>query len=211
MKITLKDILFIAILAVMAFFLLDGCEAKRALENETVSLASYKDSVHYYTSRNGELIATNKALVISNEEHVDGLKEELKNLKLKKAKVVVKYETVTQIQDVEIPIDIPCEDFSKEVYIDSTHYRMQLHLTRSQLKIRELSFPNNQTIAVAKKKEKWWKASEYSVVVKNSNPNVISVGLQSYTIEPEKEFYKKRWFWAAVGFLGGAYVGNQLK
>ena len=118
MKITLKDISFLVILATMAFFLFDGCEAKKKLAEQSIDILNYEDSVTYYKSRTGDLIASNEAMVISNVEQVKGLEEKLEDLKLKKAKVVVEYVTSTEIKEVEVAIDIPCEDFELPFEVD---------------------------------------------------------------------------------------------
>jgi len=208
---TVKDIMFTITLGVMALFVFDGCEAKRNLEKQSISLANYTDSVSIYKSKSGNLVSINEALIVSNESQVRGLEEKLEDLKLKKAKVAIEYKTEIEIKEVEVPIDIPCKDFILPIIVDSTYYNIKGLLTNKALKLNTISIPNEQFIAIANKREKWWKKSVYSVVVTNSNPYVTSLGLKSYTIEPEKEFYKKRWFWTAIGFAGGAYLTNQLK
>lgn len=211
MKITLKDISFLVILALMGFLLFDGCQAKNRYKRQAIESLNYTDSVSFYKSKSGDLIALNEALVVSSAEQVKGLEKELEDLKLKKPRTVIKYKTRTEIEEIEVPIEIPCEDFRLPFTVDSTYYNINGLLTKDALKFNSISIPNEQFIAVADKRDKWWKARKYSVVVKNSNPYVTSLGLQSYTIEPEKEFYKKRWFWTAIGFVGGTYVGKQLK
>ena len=211
MKLNLKDILFIVVITAMAFFLFDGCEAKRVLEKQSVSIANYEDTVAYYKSESGKQVVINKALEINSIKQIKGLEEALADLKVKKAKVAIKYETSVEIKEVEVPIEIPCEDFSLPFELDSTYYKIKGLLTNETLKFNTISIPNEQLIVVANKRKKWYKKSEYSVVVTNSNPYVTSVGLQAYTIEPEKELYKKRWFWAVLGFAGGIYVTNKLE
>lgn len=211
MKFELKDIVFLAILVVMAFFLFDGCQAKKSLEEQNQAILNYEDSVSFYKTKSGALVASNTALKINSAKQVAGLEKKIKDLKLRKPKVIIEYRNSVEIDSVEVPIEIPCEDFELPFEIDSNYYDIKGVLTNKALKFNSISIPNEQTIAVANKKEKWYKSSVYSVVVKNSNPYIQSTGLQSYTIKPETKFYEKKWFWAAIGFAGGLYVGNQTK
>jgi hypothetical protein len=210
MKLGIKDIAFLVTLATMAFFLFDGCQAKKKYEKQTIAVANYIDSVSFYKSKSGNQIAVNEALIVSSESQISGLEEELDDLKLKKPRTVIKYKTRTEIEEIEVPIEIPCEDFKLAFEVDSTYYNIKGLLTNDALNFNNISLPNEQSIYVADKREKWWKAKQYSVVVTNSNPHIASIGLESYTIEPEKEVYKKRWFWAAVGFAGGFIARNQI-
>jgi len=210
MKLTLKDIIFLVILATLAFFLFDGCQAKKKYEKQSIKVLNYEDTLSFYKSKSGDLIASNEALIVSSAEQVKGLEKELKELRLKKPRTVIKYKSKTEIEEVEVPIEIPCEDFKLKFEVDSTYYNIKGLLTEDALKFESISIPNSQSIIVADKREKWWKNKTYSVIVTNSNPFVTSVGLKSYTIEPEKEFYKKRWFWAALGFAGGVITSNQI-
>lgn len=210
MKLNLKDILFAAIVGVLLLFLVDGCDAKRKLERQSLEILNYEDSVSFYKSKTGDLIAYNTALKVSSAEQIKGLEKELKELKLKEPEVVIRYKSKTMIDSIAIPIEIPCEDFTKEIDVDSAHYKIAINLTNESLLFKSILIPNEQSIFVAKKKERWWKASEYSVVVKNSNPYMQSLGLQSYTIKPNDKFYEKKWFWTALGAAGGFYVGYKL-
>ena len=211
MKVDLKDILFIIVIIVMAFFLFDGCKAKKKLARQSIEIINYEDSVSYYKSKTGDLIGYNKALEVSSANQIKGLEKELTELKLKKPKVVIRYRNKIKIDSVKVPLEIPCEDFTREINVDSNYYKIVINLTNESLLFKSITIPNKQSIIVANKKEKWWKPSEYSVVVKNSNPNIESTGLQSYTIKPEKKLYEKKWFWITVGLTGGLYLGNKIR
>jgi len=210
MKFSLKDILFIVVLATMAFFLFDGCQAQRALEAQSIDIANYEDSVSYYKTKSGQLVVVNKALEINSISQIKGLEEELADLKVKKAKVAIKYTSSVEIKEIEIPIEIPCEDFSLPIELDSTYYSIKGLLTNKALKIDAVYIPNEQTIVVADKRDKWYKKRVYSVVVKNSNPYVRSLGLKAYTIEPEDKFYEKTWFLVATGFVAGVITYKKV-
>ena len=210
MNLNLKKVLLLAIIGMLVFFTLDGCNAKRTAKQQSITIAEYKDSVSFYKSESGELIAINTAIMVSSEKTIADLKKELEDLKLKNPEVVIKYRTNVRIDSILVSLDIPCEKFNKDYYIDSTNYKVCINLTDTSLLLRELVIPNNQTIAVGNVKQKWYKPTEYSVVVKNSNPHVESVGLKAYTIKPEKKIYEKNWVWLTLGVLGGGYLGHTL-
>jgi hypothetical protein len=147
---------------------------------------------------------------VTSASQVKGLEEELKDLRLKKPRTVIKWKTRIEIKEVEVLLDIPCEDFSLSFEVDSSYYNIKGLLTNKALKFNSVTIPNEQAIYVADLRKKWWKKKEYSVVVTNTNPYIESVGLTSYTIEPDKEFYKKKWFWTVVGFVGGVYIGSRV-
>jgi len=210
MSLNLKEILVLVVIGMLVFFTLDGCNAKRKVEQQAISIAEYKDSVSFYKSESGELIAINTAIMVSSEKTIADLKKELEALKLKNPEVVIKYKTNVKIDSITIKLDIPCEKFNKDYYIDSTNYKVCINLTDTSLLLKEITIPNSQTIAVGNVRQKWYKPSEYSVVVKNSNPHVESIGLTAYTIKPEKKIYEKNWLWLTIGVLGGGYLGYTL-
>lgn len=210
MNLNLREVLLLAVIGMLVFFTLDGCNAKRKVKQQSISIAEYKDSVSFYKSESGELIAINTAIMVSSEKTIADLKKELEDLKLKKPEVVIKYRTNVRIDSITIKLDIPCEKFSKDYYIDSTDYKVCINLSDTSLLLKEIVIPNSQTIAVGNVRQKWYKPTEYSVVVKNSNPYVESVGLKAYTIKPEKKIYEKNWVWLTIGVLGGGYLGYTL-
>lgn len=210
MNLNLKEVLLLAIIGMLVFFTLDGCNAKRTAKQQSITIAEYKDSVSFYKSESGELIAINTAIMVSSEKTIADLKKELNDLKLKNPEVVIKYRTNVRIDSILVSLDIPCEKFNRDYYIDSTNYKVCINLTDTSLLLREIVIPNSQTIAVGNVKQKWYKPTEYSVVVKNSNPHVESVGLKAYTIKPEKKIYEKNWVWLTLGVLGGGYLVHTL-
>jgi hypothetical protein len=210
MKVTLKDIVLGLTIAIMAFIIFDGCESRKKIVRQNIELLDQVDSVSFYKSKSDELIASNEALVITSVNQIEGLEKELNDLKLKKPRTVIKVNTVAEIKEVEVLIDVPCEDFNLPFEVDSSYYHIKGLLTNKALKFNSVTIPNEQAIYVADLRKKWWKKKEYSVVVTNTNPYIESVGLTSYTIEPDKEFYKKKWFWTVVGFVGGVYIGSRV-
>ena len=94
--------------------------------------------------------------------HNEGLEKELNDLKLKKPRTVIKVNTVAEIKEVEVLIDVPCEDFNLPFEVDSSYYHIKGLLTNKALKFNSVTIPNEQAIYVADLRKKWWKKKEYS-------------------------------------------------
>jgi len=214
MKINFQTGVLLFAVAIIMFLLFDSCERNKEMYSQSVALSNYTDSVKTYKDKNGKLIDYNQSMKVSLDvayANVAGLEDKIKTLKLKKPEVVIKYTNSVVLDSIDIPIEIPCDDFFLPFLVDSPHYVIDGTLTNRELKFNSIFVPNEQTFVVAKKKPKWYKGSEYVVVVDNSNPYIRSQGLQSYTIKPEKEFYEKWYFLVGAGVLGGLILDNMVK
>jgi len=214
MKINFQSGVLLFSIGIIIFLLIDSCERKEQMYQQAVEIANYNDTVMSYKDKNGKMIDYNNALQVDLEtayDNVAGLEKEVKDLKLKKPEVIVKYRNSVQIDSVEVELEIPCNDFRKDFTIDSTHYLISGTLTNKSLLFKDITIPNEQTFIVANKRPKWYKSKEYVIVTKNSNPYVMSDGLQSYTIKPTKKFYQKWYFHVGVGVVGGLLLDNMVK
>jgi hypothetical protein len=214
MKLNYQSAVTVLGIGIAVFMFIDGCNRKEKMYQQSVEIANYNDTVMSYKDKNGKMIAYNKALQLDKDvayDMVAGLEEEIKDLKLKKPEVIVKYRNKVQIDSIEIEHDIPCEEFAKNFIVDSTHYIIRGTLTDKSLLFRDITIPNEQTFVVAHKRPKWYKSKEYVIVTKNSNPYVMSEGLQSYTIKPTQKFYQKWYFHVGVGLLGGLLLDNAVR
>lgn len=214
MKINAQSGVILFGIGIIIFLLIDSCERKKEMYEQAVAIANYKDTVMTYEDKNGKLVSYNKALEVDKETAYDmvaGLEKEIKDLKLKKPEVIVKYRNTVRIDSIEITHDIPCEEFTKNFALDSTHYIIRGTLTDKSLFFRDIVVPNEQTFVVAHKRPKWYKAKEYVIVAKNSNPYVMSDGLQSYTIKPTQKIYQKWYVHVGLGLVGGLLLDNALR
>jgi hypothetical protein len=214
MKINYQSVVTLLAVGIAVFMLIDGCNRREQMYQQAVEIANYNDTIMSYKDKNGNMVDYNKALEVSLEtayDNVAGLEKEMKDLKLKKPEVIVKYRNRVQIDSIEITHDIPCEEFSKDFAIDSTHYLILGTLTNKSLLFKDITIPNEQTFVVANKRPKWYKAKEYVIVTKNSNPYVMSDGLQSYTIKPTQKFYQKWYFYVGLGLVGGLLIDKAIK
>ena len=214
MKINFQSGVLLFAIGIIIFLLIDSCERKGQMYQQAVDIANYNDTIMSYKDKNGNMIDYNKALQVDLEtayDNVSGLEKEMKDLKLKKPEVIIKYRSSVRIDSIEVQLDIPCKEFSKNFTIDSTYYLIRGTLTDKSLLFRDITIPNEQTFVVAKKRAKWYKSREYVIVTKNSNPYVMSDGLQSYTIKPTKKIYQKWYFHVGIGLLGGLVLNNIIK
>lgn len=214
MKLNYQSVVTLLAVGIAVFMLMDGCNKREKMYQQAVDIANYNDTIMSYKDKNGNMVDYNKALQVDLEtayDNVAGLEKEMKDLKLKKPEVIVKYRNSVQIDSVEVELEIPCEEFRKDFVIDSTHYLISGTLTNTSLLFKDITIPNEQTFIVANKRPKWYKPKEYVIVTKNSNPYVMSDGLQSYTIKPTKKLYQKWYFHVGVGLAGGLLLDSFLK
>ena len=210
MKSKFRELLYIFCISVLFFFFLQNCENKKALEIQSLKLAQYTDSITFYKDMSGELVAKNQVIEIANANTVSKLEDEISKLKVKKPEVVIKYKNTIIIDSIPYEISIPCEKFQETINIDSTYYKISMKLSNNLLYLYQIEILNEQTLAIGKVKERWYKNSEYSVVIKNTNPYVVSTNLEAYKIKPKTKFYDKPLFWSMLGVAGGFYLGNKI-
>jgi len=212
----IREVIILALLIVLIMLGVDSCKNKSKMYEQATAINNYQDTILRYSDREGELVDYNKSLKLNLKvalENVDGLKGDLKRLKLKKPKVIVKYKNTVRIDSVEVEHEIilPCDEFSYAFNVDSSNYSITGLLTDKKLSFDRISIPNNQTFIVADKREKWYKSKQYVVVVDNSNPYVVSSGLQSYTITPRKKPHEKWYTKLGAGFVLGVLFSNSIK
>ncbi len=215
MKIDIKTIVLLVVIAILIFFLIDTCVQKNVSEGEAEEYVNYKDTVFSYKAKNGQLVHYNKSLEITRDRMLslnDSLKNSLKDLKLKKptsyTKIVTKY--IIDTVELKFTDTLPCEDFLKSFSIDSSHYSLSGILTKERLLINKIEMPNTQRIVVGTKKNGIFKRNEYVITVQNSNPYIDIIGIQNYNLKPKKKWFEKSWFQISVGFIAGGITYRQL-
>lgn len=186
------------------------CNESKKFKSDVQELSEYKDSAQYYIDKTtGEKIALNRALDLSDatvgylEEQNANLARQVDKFKKVAAAAVIKSEAKVDSFQVTLHDTIPCLFNPISFAIDSSHYKISGRIARTNLFIDGLTIPNEQTLVIGKKKGNIFKKKEYSIEVTNSNPFISVWGLQGYTFSPDKKFYEKPWFWAAVGFGAG--------
>jgi hypothetical protein len=90
----IREIIILALLIVLIMLGVDSCKNKTKMYEQATAINNYQDTILKYSDREGKLIDYNKSLKIDLKValyNVRGLKDDLKRLKLKKPKVIVKY------------------------------------------------------------------------------------------------------------------------
>ncbi len=191
------------ILAVIFLLLfLRQCERTRDAESQADNSVEWlQDSVTYYKNRLRQEIAGKTALhgdkaalelLLSNSE------SELRELakKFKDVQAAGQVTTITKIDTILIGYEIPVPfEFSREWVKKDPFYSISGHSTQEGITINSLEIPNTLSFIIGKKK------GEYLIEAVNSNPNIKTTGLDSYTLKvPKKRL--------GVGIFAGYGVGN---
>lgn len=210
---TTERILYIAGVIVLVLFLVDSCNTNKQLANEAIGYSNYKDTVVFYKSRSGKLLASNDALQISESallELNDNLNQDLEDARIKNLNSFTRVRTQTRIDTLEIRLtdSIPCDSFEVRFVKLNQWYRLGGRINNTRLFIDSLTIPNEQKIIVGQKKNGFLKPKSFTVVVDNSNPYMIVTGLTNYTIDNKKPWYSKWYIKVAAGFALG-YVATK--
>src|SRR5690606_23680521 len=97
--------------------------------------------------------------------------------------------TITKIDSIPIPyeVPIPCK-FHREWEKIDPFYSISGTSDQNGITIESLEVPNTLSFAIGKKKKGWFD-SEYVIETVNSNPNITTIGLDSYSLKvPKKRF-----------------------
>ena len=172
-------------------------------------LISYEHTAKQYKTKNGLLVNYNKSLevTISDLKFVgDTLIDYIKELGLKKPKVITIVDYKFQIDTLEIPVFLTDCKFDTTLVVDSTHYTIDMRLQNTGITFNTISFPNRIGVVVGDKREKWWKKKETIVTVTNSNPFIKVDGITSYTFKHESKWFEKGWIKITAGALAGGFA-----
>lgn len=215
MKIDLKTIVLLGVIAVLCFFWFDSCQGKIIAEDQAAEFSNYKDTVMEYKARNGEVIAYNKAIQLSESRFralSDSMADVFKNIKIKEVTSFTKVLTVTEIDTVMIRFrdTLPCFDFIKPFTLDSLHYTISGRITKRDLTFESIVIPNTQSITVGTKKNGLLKKNEYIVAIQNTNPYMTTTGLQSYTFKPDVKWHQRGVVKFGLGVVVGGFTYSRL-
>lgn len=206
-----KFIFLVLILLVLGLFLGRSCTHSKPSNNSITDILNYKDTVMYYKSKAGELIAYNNSLTVSYKDLKkvnDSLFKEIEELKIKKPKTITKIKTETVIKEIFIPynVEIPCDSFSVPFDFNDNWITIKGNSSDQGITFDSIKLTNDLLIVSGIKKDGLFKRSELIVSVKSQNPYINVTGLQNYNIKKETPFYNKLWFKAVI-FTGGVATG----
>ena len=195
MKKIAPHILYLAIIAVVLFLLFRSCEENSALKKTNDNFTEVlQDSITYYKDKNGNEIATRKALQ-GEKQSLEMLLVTLedKNNQLtglvshyKKVAAAVQTETITKIDSIEVPYEVPNTEFDIPFTKQEKYYSLSGRSTNKGLYIDNLTIPNTQSIVIGEKKTGLFK-TEYHIEVQNSNPLIKTTSVESYTLKHSRK------------------------
>ncbi len=212
MKIPLKYI-FAASTLILIVLLLNQCSSTRGVRTQLNTFIGYKDTVKIYKNKYDDIVAINDALIIDNitlkqlKKQNRDLREKLHEFKDVNTVTIVK--TITRIDTVNhyFTDSIECV-FHKDFTIDSPYYSIGGLLTQHSITFDRIQFPNEQYIVVGTQRKNILSRKQYVVTSTNSNPYIQTIGLQSYTIVPNKKPWQKWYVHVGIGVVAGFLIAK---
>jgi hypothetical protein len=211
----LLNVLLVLALIVLGLFSIKSCNKNKTLAAEAAAMLNYKDTVMYYKSKTGDLIAYNHSLVVSHSNlKVTNklLAKELEELKMKKPVTVTSVLTEVVVNEVMIPYEVklPCDSFDVALKYTDPWLSINGRSKHTGITLDSIRLVNDMLIAVGEKNNGFFRRNEHIVAVKSENPYFNITSLQSYTFKPKEPFYDRWWFKASI-FTAGFVVGTQIK
>lgn len=176
---------------VICLFQVRSCHQSNVNQSQLQELQDYKDTVMFFNTKSGRQLAYNNALKVDFDNYKllasDSIKQLLNDLDMKKPEYITTIREVIRIDSIpSVALDIPNCNFDTTFQIINPFYQINGNISNKLLSLKSISIPNTTTIVVGDRKSKWFKKREYIVSVTNSNPNVKTEGIQSYSFH-EKE------------------------
>ncbi len=163
--------------------------------------------------KDGQKMAEQEQLIVSQKQAIDAGLIKIKNLKNVKSQVRV--ETITQVDSFFVAFeakDTLSADSTlskKFTYQDPENwFSLAGVVTEQGVGVSELSVRNKYHITIADKKVGFFKARKPAVILINENPYTKTEKMNNLVIENKSPFYKRPWFWAAIGIGTGLYLGK---
>lgn len=205
MKTTIEKALFLIIIA-LALGTAAIWNAKEVQEDRfSDNLQTQKDSISFYKTKNGQIVAEKKYLEVTNKEikdqlwiKDDSLKDILDKYRTVKGTTIIK--TVTKFDTIYIKLQPENEQGKKPFFSQNKYYAIRGFVSDDLLAIDTLTIPNTQR-AVWGQEKGFWKR-EYTFSVSNSNPHIKTTDLATQIVtERIKRF--------GLGVFGGVDItGN---
>ena len=215
MKNLANKVIILALLVVVCLLFLRSCQLEKDYNrvSSALTVADLKNQ-KFETELNekGEQLATQKQLILSQEEALENNLlqiEELKKYKRIKSKteivtkteidtVYVAYEPINENDSTYVPI--PDGFFRNFSYTEKDDwYKFSGSVSEKGLTMNNMEIKNKYSLLIADKKLGLFSKPEPQVILTNSNPYTNTVSMNNVQIKFEKPFYKKEWFWFVLG------------
>jgi len=206
-------IVIFALIALVCFLLIKGCDQSKNLERFKTNAAVLKEDLSFTKSKLGQEIAGKSALEVTLKELKEGywIKDDsLTDItrRFKKVQSATIIKTKYKVDTVTIVYDSPGNEYFKREWSKITpHFAITGVSTNAYTRIDSLTLLNTQRLVIGT--EKGFFNNQLSVQVTNSNPYVTTTELltQSVTI-PNKRFGVG--FFAGIDITGKPTVGVGL-
>jgi hypothetical protein len=217
MKINYKKISrLILLLAIAILLLLKSCSVileNNKLKQQVAVMKSENQAFSEEITKDGQRMAEQEQLIVTQKQAINAGLIKIKNLK--KIKSQVRVETITQVDSFFVAFerkDTLSADSSsskKFSYQDPKDwFTLAGMVTKQGVGISEMSVRNKYHITIADKKVGFFKAPKPSVILINENPYTTTEKMNNLVIENKSPFYKRPWFWAAIGIGTGIYFAK---
>lgn len=228
-----SQVLLIIIIVVMS----RSCENNRALaELNQYKLDEYLEERQTFVTeinKQGDSLVSQKLVILSKDRDIE--KQLLENSNLKRLNTQIKIKSETKIRDIIAKYGgTPEDNFITETIHDTIRdtifvnpigvkfgtpfsvvdpwYATSGKITVDGIYYDSLSFNNDLTITVGRKREKWNKPMESYVEVQSKNPHMNITGLNNVTFVKDKEkIWSKPWFNLLIGTAAGFTIGILAK
>lgn len=194
--------------------------------NSNIRLSNYKNEIkklEFKEQSYNELLKENGSKIIEQEQIFLSEKDAIENnllivkKELKKVKNQIRYNSNIDIDSVFIFFDkydtIYYKDsmfVSKEFNLNEPFYSINGVTKQNGVLIKNVSFNNDMTITIAKKRNGIFKKSTPIIQLDNTNPYITSNSLQNITIKNELKWYEKKsnilLFGLATGIVTGIII-----
>ena len=206
----------VLLLAIAILLLLKSCSVileNNKLKQQVAVMKSENQAFSEEIIKDGQKMAEQEQLIVSQKGAIDAGLIKIKNLKNVKSQV--KVETITQVDSFFVsfePKDTLSADSSSSknfTYKDPKDwFSIAGVVTQQGVGVSEMSVRNKYHITIADKKVGFFKAAKPSVILVNENPYTSTEKMNNLVIENKSPFYKRPWFWAAIGIGTGIYLGK---
>lgn len=204
----LNYILFGALIVVLGMHF-ENCERQQQIESNNEVL---KSQISVYKLKNGQLVASQKALIATSKEDAITLIGKDKTLKQVLAKfagvkTIAKINTEAIIDTVKIPfaVEVPCV-FERDGAVLDKWYSLNYKANQNGISITNITIPDSIIIVSGFKKKWFLGAKTQTLDITHSNQLVQTKDIQHVEIKESKWFWQTDVFKIGLGVLGGILI-----
>jgi hypothetical protein len=177
------------------------------------------DNQNYVTEidENGNEIATQNQLILTQKETLDKLGDELD--RYKKVASYVDFGSETKIDSILIPYEVEVvkwmpmseDSLAKLAYIQTPltfskkdeWYGIKGKVLSNGIFFDSIKFYNKSKVIVGTESQGWFKKPIPIVSIENENPYTSVTSMQNIQVEDRRRFYDKKGFWFGTGVVIG--------